>query len=87
MFLFYTPWKHQKTFGFLVFSGGKKWNIGQKLVKEVDRNNSNLPMIVNSVHIFNSQGYTYLNKPINFQFLAKKLGYWLKASCHFRYLR
>ena len=87
MFLFYTPWKHQKTFGFLVFSGGKKWNIGQKLVKEVDRNNSNLPMIVNSVHIFNSQGYTYLSKPISFQFLAKKLGYWLKVSCHFRYLR
>ena len=22
MLLFYTPWKHQKTFGFLVFSGG-----------------------------------------------------------------
>ena len=25
MFLFYTPWKHQKTKGFLVFSGGIKW--------------------------------------------------------------
>ena len=25
MFPFYTPWKHQKTFGFLVFSGGIKW--------------------------------------------------------------
>ena len=24
MFLFYTPWKHQKTRGFLVFSGGIK---------------------------------------------------------------
>ena len=25
MFPFYTPWKHQKTKGFLVFSGGIKW--------------------------------------------------------------
>ena len=25
MFPFYTPWKYQKTFGFLVFSGGIKW--------------------------------------------------------------
>ena len=25
MFSFYTPWKHQKTSGFLVFSGGIKW--------------------------------------------------------------
>ena len=25
MFSFYTPWKHQKTLGFLVFSGGIKW--------------------------------------------------------------
>ena len=24
MFSFYTPWKHQKTFGFLVFSEGIK---------------------------------------------------------------
>ena len=24
MLLFYTPWKHQKTFGFLVFSGSIK---------------------------------------------------------------
>ena len=25
VFPFYTPWKHQKTKGFLVFSGGMKW--------------------------------------------------------------
>ena len=25
MFPFYSPWKHQKTFGFLLFSGGIKW--------------------------------------------------------------
>ena len=25
MFPFYTLWKHQKTFSFLVFSGGIKW--------------------------------------------------------------
>ena len=24
MFLFYTPWKHRKTFGFLVFLGSNK---------------------------------------------------------------
>ena len=27
MLHFYAPWKHQKTSGFLTFSGGKKWNI------------------------------------------------------------
>ena len=26
------PWKHQKTFGFRMFSGGSKWNIGKKRV-------------------------------------------------------
>ena len=26
MFPFYTPWKHQKTKGFLLFSGGIKWD-------------------------------------------------------------
>ena len=31
---FYTPWKCQKTFSFLMFSGGWKWNIG---VKKVNR--------------------------------------------------
>ena len=25
MFPFYTPWKYQKTFGLVVFSGGLKW--------------------------------------------------------------
>ena len=25
VFPFYTPWKHQNAFGFLVFSGGIKW--------------------------------------------------------------
>ena len=28
MFPFYTPWKHQKTSGLLVFSGGLKWEYG-----------------------------------------------------------
>ena len=27
IFPFYTPWKHQKTFGFLVFSGGYEMRI------------------------------------------------------------
>ena len=30
---FWSPWKHQKTFGFLMFSGGSKGNIGKKRVK------------------------------------------------------
>ena len=34
MFPFYTPWKHQKTCDFLVFSGGTNGNIDQKWVKE-----------------------------------------------------
>ena len=25
MFPFYNPWKHQETFGFMVFSRGVKW--------------------------------------------------------------
>ena len=32
MLLYYTPWKHHKTFGFLVFSGGTEWEIGQKCI-------------------------------------------------------
>ena len=35
---FYTPWKHHKTSGFLMFSGGKKGNIG---LKWVTKNQSN----------------------------------------------
>ena len=30
---FWSPWKHQKTFGFRMFSGGSKGNIGKKRVK------------------------------------------------------
>ena len=29
---FWSPWKHQKTFGFLMLSGGSKGNIGKKTV-------------------------------------------------------
>ena len=32
MFPFYTPWKHQKTKGFLVFSRDIKGNIGKKCI-------------------------------------------------------
>ena len=32
--LFWSPWKHQKTFGFL-FSGGSKWSIGKKRVNKM----------------------------------------------------
>ena len=34
MFLFYTPWKHRKTFGFLMFQGGVPWKIGKKWEKQ-----------------------------------------------------
>ena len=27
IFPFYTPWKHQKTKGYLMFSGGIKWEV------------------------------------------------------------
>ena len=33
MFPFYTPWKHQKTKSFVVFSGGKNGNIYQIWVR------------------------------------------------------
>ena len=32
---FWSPWKHQKTFGFLMFSGGSKGNIRKKRLKEL----------------------------------------------------
>ena len=35
MFPLYTPWKHQKTKGFPVFSGVIKGNIGQKWVNKI----------------------------------------------------
>ena len=37
MFLFYTPWKHQKTKGFLVLSGGYKMGTltGNGLISKV----------------------------------------------------
>ena len=31
---FYTPWKHQKTKGFLMFSGGLERDRGMKWVKQ-----------------------------------------------------
>ena len=34
MFYLYTPWKPQKTFGFLTFSGVQKQNTGLKWVKQ-----------------------------------------------------
>ena len=30
-----SPWKHQKTFGFLIFSGGSKASIGKKRVNYI----------------------------------------------------
>ena len=32
---FYTSWKHQKASGFLIFAGGKKWNIGRKWINAI----------------------------------------------------
>ena len=40
MFPFYSPWKHQETFGFLIFSGGIKWEhcpeMGQDIASNLD---------------------------------------------------
>ena len=36
MFPFYTPWKHQKTFSLLVFSGGMKWEYWPEMVNMID---------------------------------------------------
>ena len=38
-FHFYTPRKHQKTYGFLVFSGEWNWNIGWKCVNLLSKGN------------------------------------------------
>ena len=35
MFPFYTPWEHQKTFGFQVILGCIIWNTEQKWVNKV----------------------------------------------------
>ena len=35
MFPFYTPWEHQKTFGFQVILGFIIWNTEQKWVNKV----------------------------------------------------
>ena len=50
MLLFYTPWKHQKTFGFLVFSGGINGNIGQTWEKKHShlQNSISLEILENS---------------------------------------
>ena len=37
--LFWSPWKHQKTEGFLMFSRGTKGNIGKKRIKNQSNNN------------------------------------------------
>ena len=34
---FWPPWKHQKTCGFFMFSGGSKENIGKKRVKHIGK--------------------------------------------------
>ena len=35
IFQFYTPWKHQETLHFLVFSGGIKWEHWSEMVKKL----------------------------------------------------
>ena len=56
VFRFYTPWKHEKTGGFLMFSSGIKINIGWKWVNQhifqtsasvgVSRTQSNIMMVL-----------------------------------------
>ena len=78
MFPFFIPWKYQKTFGVLVFSGGTKWGHWLEMAKKVDRNNSNLPVIINSDHAFKSLFFAFSSR--NRTCCDKNLGYWLKLS-------
>ena len=38
VFPFYTPWKHQETFGFLIFSGGIKWEHCPEMGQDIASN-------------------------------------------------
>ena len=83
--IFY-PVKISKNLWFsCVFRVYKNGNIGQKWVKEVYRNNSNLPTIVNSVHVFNSLFLILQQK----QDLFRKSSVIdsRKISCYLRYSR
>ena len=68
LFHFYTPWKCQKSFGFLTFSRGLDMYIGLKWAKELSRVSSSLPSIFTKalLHI-NS---TIFLTPIKYQFLG-----------------
>ena len=48
---FLAPRKHQKNFGFLMFSGGSKKNITKKLVKLICKHDLKVLMWVTEVHI------------------------------------
>ena len=48
IFPFDLPEKHQKTFGFLMFSGGSKWNIEKKRVNL----ESDSPLTIIHIHIY-----------------------------------
>ena len=54
-FYFAPPENIRKPLAFQCFQEVQNGNIDHKWVKEVDRNNSNLPMIVNSIHVFKSR--------------------------------
>ena len=53
-FYFAPPENIRKPLAFQCFQEVQNGDIDHKCVKEVDRNNSNLPMIVNSIHVFKS---------------------------------
>ena len=71
VFHFLSPENIRKLMFFGVFRGYKNGSIGQKWVKEIDRNNYNLLMIVNSVHVFNFLS----DSPVEIELIGKKLGY------------
>ena len=44
---------------FLCFQGIQEWKCWLEMVKEVYRNNSNLPIIVSSVNVFNTSSVLF----------------------------
>ena len=84
MFPFYTPWKHQKIFGLLVFSGGKNGSIGQEWV------NLTSNRIRNRVHNSVAEGAFHLkisklSCSYAVQFNSSKLASLCQQMCLSRY--
>ena len=64
-FYFAPPENIRKPLAFQCFQEVQNGDIDHKCVKEVDRNNSNLPMIVNSIHVFKSLSLSLSLSPLS----------------------